>query len=180
MRFRGSEACRRTRPTFNAHVRRTRPTFQAVYRSILVLALAAGASLMPARVDAMDPSPVALVAVGEVSTSVVRPGVDVPGVLRAAVTEELPSLDLSRARRRPVILSVSLLRMETESTAEGAATTCVISAALRTKKGGNIFAVLEGRAKAQSDTSAPFAQERLALRTAVRGALQRIPEALAQ
>ena len=153
----------------------------AVYRSIFFAALAVGASsLTPARVDAMDVQSVAIVAVGEVSTSVVRPDVDVPGVLRATVVEELPSIDLSRARRRPMILSVSLVRMETESTPDGPSTTCVISAALRTKKGGNLFAILEGRAKAQNGADPSFAQERLALRGAVRGALERIPEALAQ
>jgi len=148
-----------------------------VYRSILFVALTAGALLAPTPVDAKDPS---LVAVGEVSTTVVRPDVDVPGVLRATVVEELPSLDLSHARRRPVILSVSLVRMETESNARGASTTCVISAALRTKKGGDLFAILEGRAQTEDRASAPFAQERIALRGAVRGLLERMPEALAQ
>ncbi|WP_394833555.1 hypothetical protein LVJ94_44315 [Pendulispora rubella] len=141
-----------------------------VYRSVVVAAIAAAAVLAPGDVDAKD-SPVV---VGEVSTSVVRAGVDVPGVLRATVVEELPTIDLSHARRRPVILSVSLVRMDTE----GTATTCVISATLRTKKGGDLFAMLEGRAQAQEGDDSG-ARERKALRHAVRGALERIPEALA-
>ena len=147
-----------------------------VYRSMLFAALAACTFLAPAGVDAHDAP---LVAVGEVSTNVVRSDVNVPEVLRAAVAEELPALDLSRARKRPVILSVSLVRMETEQTAGGALTTCVISAALRTKKEGNLFAILEGRANGQaSDVSS--AQEREVLRGAVHGALARIPEVLAK
>jgi len=147
-----------------------------VYRSILFVALEAGALLTPAGVDAKD---VPLVAVGEISANVSRPDVDVPEVLRATVVEELPAIDLSHARHRPMILSVSLVRMETESTAQGASTTCVISAALRTKKEGNLFAILEGRAHTQAP-AVTFAQERAVLRGAVRGALERIPEALAQ
>ncbi|WP_394844012.1 hypothetical protein LZC95_44035 [Pendulispora brunnea] len=146
-----------------------------VYRSVVVAAIAAAALLAPGDVDAKD-SPVV---VGEVSTSVVRDGVDVPGVLRATVVEELPTIDLSHARKRPVILSVSLLRMDTEATSQGTATTCVISAALRTKKGGDLFAILEGRAQAQEGSDSG-ARERKAIRHAVRGALERIPEALAQ
>ena len=145
-----------------------------VYRSIAIATMAAVALLATSDVDAQD-SPVV---VGEVSTNVVRDGVDVP-VLRATVAEELPAIDLSHARKRSVILSVSLVRMDTEATAQGTATTCVISAALRTKKGGDLFAILEGRAQAQEGSDS-MTRERNALRHAVRGALERIPEALGQ
>lgn len=121
-----------------------------------------------------------LIAVGEVSTNVVRSDVDLPGVLRAALAEELPTLDLSQARRRPVILSVSLVQMDTEATSAGASSTCVISATLRNKRGGNLFAVLHGRAQARDVAKERRNAERAALRSAVQGALAHLPEALAK
>jgi hypothetical protein len=122
----------------------------------------------------------ALVAVGEVSTQVLRSDVDLAGVMRAALAEELPALDLSRARRRPVILSVSLVRMETQASASGASTTAVISATLRTKRGGSLFAILEGKAQAYDGSKERRTVEQTALRSAVHGAINRIPEALAK
>lgn len=121
-----------------------------------------------------------LVAVGEVSSKVTRPEMDVRSVLRKTLAEELPSVDLSRARHRPVILSVSLLQMQTESTKGSSSTHCVVSATLRTKQGNNLFAVLEGRAYAEDAAKERNATEQAALRRAMQGALARLPEALAQ
>ena len=122
----------------------------------------------------------ALIAVGEVSTQVVRHDLDLPRALRAALDEELPTVDLTHARRRPVILSISLVQMDTQATSAGSSTTCVISATLRNKRGGNLFAVLQGRAQAQDAAKARRSTEHAALRSAVQGALSRLPEALAK
>jgi hypothetical protein len=119
------------------------------------------------------------VAIGEVSTSVVRNDADLSALLRTTTESELAGVDLSRVSRKDAsILSVSLVRMDTEPTARGAATTCVVSATLRTKKGGAVFAILEGRARADSGASTQKNAEANALQGAVRGAIVRLPEAL--
>lgn len=92
------------------------------------------------------------------------------GALRSALQSEMHDLDL-RAARKDAILSVSLVKLDTERS--GA--TCVVSATLRSRDGGVLFAVLEGRARAQGGSSHISES---ALRGAVHGALSRIPEAL--
>ena len=90
--------------------------------------------------------------------------------LRADLAEEIGALDL-RGARKDAILSVSLVRLDTE---RGAAT-CVVSATLRSRDGGVLFAILEGRARAQG-SSAHIPEN--ARRGAVHGARSRVPEAL--
>lgn len=117
------------------------------------------------------------VAIGEVSTSVVRDDTALSALLRRVIESELAGVDLSRvARKDASILSVSLVRMDTD--AQGKATTCVVSATLRTKKGGAVFAILEGRARAENGASSQKSAEAHALQEAVRGAIVRLPEAL--
>ncbi|MDB4998447.1 MAG: uncharacterized protein JWM74_5879 [Myxococcaceae bacterium] len=119
------------------------------------------------------------VSVGEVSTNIVRTDVDLSALLRTTIESELAGVDLSRVSRKDAsILSVSLIRMDTEPTAHGASTTCVISATLRTKKGGAVFAILEGRARADNGASTQKSAEAHAIQGAVRGAIVRLPEAL--
>jgi hypothetical protein len=83
-------------------------------------------------------------------------------VLRRAVEDEVALLRV----RQSAIVSVALVKLETRT----GDTTCVISATLRTESGA-IFAILEGRAQAHG------AAESMALRTAVHGAISRIPDA---
>ena len=90
--------------------------------------------------------------------------------LRADLEAEIGALDL-RSARKDAILSVSLVKLDTE---RGAAE-CVVSAALRSRSGGVLFAILEGHARAQG-ASAQVPEN--ALRGAIHGALSRIPEAL--
>lgn len=94
--------------------------------------------------------------------------------LRADLEAEIRSLDL-RGARKDAILSVSLVRLDTERTRGSAAATCVVSATLRSRSGGVLFAMLEGHARAQG---ASDHIPESALRGAVHGALSRVPEAL--
>jgi hypothetical protein len=55
---------------------------------------------------------------------------------------------------------------------------CVVSATVRDKKKGAIVAVLEGRARAENEERLAALLERAAMKSAVRGALARLPEAL--
>ena len=121
------------------------------------------------------------VALGEVSSTVERRDVDLRALLRTSAEEELRALDLRGipATRRS-ILSVSLVKMETAQEAAPAGnktvTTCIVSATLRDARRGAIFAVLEGRARGESDAGGTGTG--MFVRTAVRGAVARIPEAL--
>ena len=75
-----------------------------------------------------DASAAERLSLGEVSTSVTRRDVDVPALLRTLATEELRALETSKAprdaRHRGAIVSVALVRMDTESSAKGSASTC--------------------------------------------------------
>jgi len=145
-------------------------------RSLLGIALVSGCialtSTFGSRALASDPDVVAL---GEVSSSVKRGDLDLPSFLRSTFEEELHALDLGRAPLRGrAILSVSLVRMDTlASQGSGPVTTCVVSATLRDAKRGSVFAILEGKAHGASDAGA-----RAIVRTAVQGAVARIPEAM--
>jgi hypothetical protein len=118
------------------------------------------------------------IVIGEVSSQVARAGIDYESLLRSASEDELRALDLSRVpRQKRVIVSVSLVRLDTFEEPKATDTTCVVSATLREAKGGTVFAILEGRARAKSD-EAPGAVERSAVQGALHGALARIPEVL--
>jgi hypothetical protein len=122
----------------------------------------------------LEPDPVAL---GEVSSSVERRDVDLRELLRSTLEEELRALDLSRVpHKRRVILSASLVSMDTiPSQDDRSVTMCTVSATLRDARRGGVFAIVEGKARGPSDVGA-----RAIMRTAVRGALARIPEAIGQ
>jgi hypothetical protein len=94
--------------------------------------------------------------------------------LRTALEAEMRDLDL-RGSHKDAILSVSLVKLDSERDRGVASMTCVISATLRSRDGGVLFAVLEGRARAQGGSD--HLQES-ALRGAVHGAMTRVPDAL--
>ncbi|CAN5535985.1 hypothetical protein BH09MYX1_BH09MYX1_41160 [soil metagenome] len=106
---------------------------------------------------------------GEVSAAPKADQSAVP-LLRTTTEAELQSLDL-RGAKKDAILSISLVRLETD----GERVTCVVSATLRTRSGGTIFAILEGRALAVGVSGSA---KSASLKGAVHGALGRIPEAL--
>ncbi len=126
---------------------------------------------MPAPLYAAAPG----VALGEVSTRIVRSDVDLGEVLRKAVEGELATLEVPHGGGRgPVILSASLVRMETE----GDRLSCVVSATLRTARGGTMIAIVEGRARIETQAPVSLSLVRQAVEAAVRSALVRVPEAL--
>jgi hypothetical protein len=101
----------------------------------------------------------AWVRVGEVSS----PRADALAALRAAAIDEVSKLKV----RMNAIVSVSLVRLETKP----GEVTCVVSAVVRSDD-GNLYAILEGRAHARGSL------ESAVLRSAVHGAISRIPDAL--
>ena len=82
---------------------------------------------------------------------------------------------MPRAKR--VIVSVALVRLDTLAEPRATDATCVVSATLRDARGGTVFAILEGKARAKSG-EAQSSVERSALQGALHGALARIPEVL--
>jgi hypothetical protein len=94
--------------------------------------------------------------------------------LKSALESEMKELDL-RGARKDAILSVSLVKLDTERQrgSSSSSTECVVSATLRSRD-GVLFAMVEGRARAQGSDHIPES----ALRGAVHGALSRVPDAL--
>jgi hypothetical protein len=118
------------------------------------------------------------VVIGEVSSNVTRAGQDYESLLRSASEEELSALDLSLIPlKRRVIVSVALVRLDTLAAPRTTDATCEISATLRDARGGSVFAILQGKARAMSG-GAPGEVESTAVHGALHGALARIPEAL--
>jgi hypothetical protein len=127
-----------------------------------------------------DAAPPAPIAIGEVTSEVTREGVDVALELRTVVEQELPAVDMAgRPKPRPAILSVALVRLERAASADNKTTVaCFVTATVRDKRKGAIVAVLEGRARAENEDRFALLLEHAVLKSAVRGALARLPEAL--
>lgn len=127
------------------------------------------ALIAPAKTADADSKHLALGEVGVVAVGAAH----LTPALRTALEAEIRELDL-RAAHKDAILSVSLVKLDTELDHGSSSSTCVISATLRSRN-GNLFAILEGRARAQGMTGhVPES----ALRGAVHGALSRVPDAL--
>jgi hypothetical protein len=117
------------------------------------------------------------IGVGEVSAEASSRDVDM-GVLRAMVTEAVGTLDASTLPRgSAAVLSVSVVRLESH-VASPSEVTCLVSATLRDRKRGTVFAVVEGSARGQDEARRLPALERAILRAAVGSAIARVPEAM--
>jgi hypothetical protein len=127
------------------------------------------AILAPARAADADSKHLSLGEVAVVPTS----ATNMTGALKSALESEMRDLDL-RGSRKDAILSVSLVKLDTAQERNSASATCVVSATLRSRD-GVLFAVLEGRARAQG--ASDHLSEN-ALRGAVHGALSRVADAL--
>ena len=145
-----------------------RSRFAAIVIALVTGAMSAAASTPQAR----------SVVIGEVSSIVARPGVDYATVLRTASETELGALDLTGVPSdRKVVVSISLVRLDTLAETRSVDSSCAVSAVLRESRGGAVFAILEGRARARSGEPAGVV-ERSAMEGALHGALARIPEVL--
>lgn len=118
-------------------------------------------------------------ALGEVTTRVSRQGVDLPGAFRSAIVDELRRVDVSDApSQERVVVSASLVRLDTETQGARARSTCVVSATLRKARGGALVAILQGKARAEDTAREIPSNELTALRAAVHSAVRGIPEAI--
>jgi hypothetical protein len=143
-----------------------------VGRLVLVLGLLAGALVAGESGAGEQP-----IGVGEVTTAAANVDVDV-ATLRSMVEEAVASLDSATPpTRSAAVLSVSLVRLDAH-VASQAEVTCVVSATLRDRARGSVFALLEGSARGQDDPKRVRALERATLRAAVGGAVARAGEAM--
>lgn len=130
--------------------------------SVVVTVLAAGDA------NASDTS----VALGEVAAPPASSGVD-RASLKTAAERELHQVDASHARKhRKVVMSVAMMG------ALEAPFGCTVNAVLRDAKTGTMLAVLEGSARAVSNTTTDVVRQQV-LRAALRNAVRQIPAALA-
>lgn len=141
-------------------------------RAVAVKWLAASLLLAIAPLAHGTPCPVS---VGEVSSQVHRPHVDLPLALRSELRQALDDMPMPQPRD-PLILSASLLRMDTERNAQRTLTTCVVAASVRQAKSGNLLATLKGRVRVEEQGVPVASTERLAMRSAVRSAIKRLPQ----
>jgi hypothetical protein len=74
------------------------------------------------------------------------------------------------------VLSVSLVRLDAH--ADPLEVTCVVSATLRDRQRGAVFAVLQGSARGKDEPRHRRSLERAILRAAVGSAISRVPEAM--
>lgn len=138
---------------------------------VLALALALSTTSADASVPALS--------IGEVTTRVTRKEVDLPSAFRSAVEVELNQVDLRDVRKRErLVVSASLIRLDTETKDGRAHTTCVVSATLRKARGGALLAILQGKARAEDTARQVPSNEMAALRAAVHSAVVGIPTAM--
>lgn len=118
------------------------------------------------------------VVVGEVTTQAADGAEIDPASLRSMVSQAVRTLDDAKLPRGArAVLSVSLVRLNAH-VEHSAAVTCAVSATLRDKSGGTVFAVLEGTASGEGEPSRLHALEQATARAAVGSAVARVPEAM--
>ncbi len=100
-------------------------------------------------------------------------------LFRNAVQRELDHIDLSGIKAgEQFVLSATLLRIESRQKAREAESTAVVSATLRRAKGGELHAIIQGRARVVEGKQDRRTAELGAVRGAVKSAVRRVPEAL--
>jgi hypothetical protein len=141
-----------------------------------ILTMAALAVTSPQGAGARD-RPVAL---GEVTAQATkRDDVDLDA-LRTMAADAVTHLDdSSLPRGAHAVLSVSVVRLESRAS-ESAEVSCDVSATLRDRGRGSVFAVLEGSAHGRDTPVRLRALERATLGAAVRSAVARVPEAMSR
>jgi hypothetical protein len=79
--------------------------------------------------------------------------------------------------RRDSLVSVSVVSMDSRPSQTGSSLTCLVSAALRDKRTGAVYAVVESRAT-REQKSVTAADERATVSVALENAISRLPSAL--
>ena len=99
--------------------------------------------------------------------------------LRRTLQNELRKMVRGKATSRErYILSAKLVKMDSHDSSTKATSTAVVSATLRRVSGGDLFAMLRGRGRAEDGPGELKSTQSLALQAAVRGALRGVPKAI--
>ncbi len=114
------------------------------------------------------------VSLGHVSSRVQRPGIE--RVFRSTLEQELLRLDLDVDE--PYVLRASLVRMSSKARGKLAKTRCLVSVTLHRGRGGELLAMMRGRATIEDKPSVRQRSELRVMRRAVRGALRQLGTAL--
>jgi Xaa-Pro aminopeptidase len=119
------------------------------------------------------------ITLAQATTKLSRTEIDLPRLFRSEITRQLQTIEFQQVRQdEALVLSASLVELETLRTGNRAKSSCVVSATLRKKNGGALVAILRGKARAEDAFSAKSENEIAALRAAVRSTLRGIPTAL--
>jgi hypothetical protein len=118
------------------------------------------------------------VSLGEVSIAATSAVELDAGAFRSMAADAVQAIDAhSLPKGRGVVLSVSLVRLDAR--AASGEVSCTVSATLRDRARGAVFAVLEGSARGQDGDPRRLASLRRAVvRAAVGSAIARVPEVL--
>ncbi len=120
-----------------------------------------------------------VVSLGDVTTSVVRPRVNVADLFRREVTKQIAGMDWTAAHAtEPYILSARLVQLDTETQGDRARSTCLVSTTLRKERSGALHASVQGKASSEDRRGLSDDNELEAMRAAVRSALRGLPSAL--
>lgn len=109
-----------------------------------------------------------------------EPARELTRALRSTVNDELAKTAGLSRMKHPVIVSVTLTKLSSEAHEQRIKTSAVISLALRRADDQVLFAELRGRATVEEATKNLASLRQRAVEGAVRGALARLPEAIAQ
>ena len=96
--------------------------------------------------------------------------------LRIALEEEMRAIDWSATPRGNIIISTSLVRLDTEKKPGSTKVECQVSVSIRFANSSSLKAVVQGKAKISD--GAGIENETDAIHAAVRGALMAVPTAL--
>lgn len=114
-------------------------------------AIAALLSFASAGALAHEPKASTTIRLGEVETRVGRDDATLRAALRAAMTRGLAGLEFGRARPRGLVVSASLVSLESHAGDGVSLATAVVSATVRDAQGGTLEAIVEGHARAEND-----------------------------
>ena len=93
----------------------------------------------------------ATVALGEVSVADLRAHVNAADV-RVLAASAMDHTAWPSNLKRATLVSVSVVSMESTRVEEGSSLSCVVSATLRDRKTGNVYALVESRARKEQKT----------------------------
>lgn len=121
---------------------------------------------------------VKLLSIGEVVSSQAKSSGKL-SLVRSTLEKELETIDWRKStRNKPYIVSVSIVRIDTQTTRDKVSTTCELSTTVRLARDGSVVAILNQRSRAENEPVYAKSVEEGAIRAAASAAIRKIPVAL--